>query len=206
MNSAEPFPPLHDVSTVILGLRRVVGAWGVRQLMSAALNALLGQVLCSISGKIARLLVRFEAGRLWRCKPRVARVAAVSEVVPALARIWPARFGWLVRLGGWQVAGCGAQLRFALERPEMVALLIASPQARRILWPLCRMLAVEASVLRPRLPGAAAEVMPDKSVVVAKTRLRRPRPVVDWGRIPLPRGVLTAARRQGFGKIPHEKV
>ena len=88
----------------------------------------------------------------------------------------------------------------------MVALLLVSPQARRILRPLCRMLAVETSVLRPLPPGVVAEVVADKIAVARTKRVRPPRPVADWGRIPLPRGVLTAARRQGFGRVPREKL
>jgi hypothetical protein len=83
----------------------------------------------------------------------------------------------------------------------MVALLVAAPQAARILRPLCRMLAVETAVLRPRVAGAAADVDPVEIIPVVKKRVRRPRVPVDWGRIPLPKGVLAAARRQGFGKV-----
>jgi len=35
-------------------------------------------------------------------------------------------------------------------------------------------------------------------------RVRKPRVPIDWGRIPLPRGVLAAAKRQGFGKVPRD--
>jgi hypothetical protein len=86
----------------------------------------------------------------------------------------------------------------------MVALLVAAPQAARILRPVCRMLAVETSLLRPRLEGAAVEIEAGEIAPVApvvKQRVRLPREAVDWGRIPLPRGVLSAARRQGFGKV-----
>ena len=82
----------------------------------------------------------------------------------------------------------------------VVELLLAAPQAARILRPVCRMLAVETSLLRPRLASAVAEVVAPEPVPVVTKRVRRPRPPVDWGRIPLPRGVLAAARRQGFGK------
>jgi hypothetical protein len=103
----------------------------------------------------------------------------------------------------YRAAGYGCQLRVILEQPEMVALLRASPQAGRILQPLCRMLAVETALLRPRLPGDAAIVAVEVAPVV-KVRVRKPRAPVDWGRIPLPRGVLSAARRQGFGKVPRD--
>jgi hypothetical protein len=83
-----------------------------------------------------------------------------------------------------------------LETPEMVALLEAAPQAARILTPLCRMLAIESSVLRP---GAAGPAVPEVKAETPK-RVRTPRAKVDWGRIPIPRGGLAAVRRQGIGK------
>ena len=89
-----------------------------------------------------------------------------------------------------------------MRQPEMVELLLAAPQAARILRPVCRMLAVDARLLRPR-PEGAAEVVPADVVEVVRARVRKRvvRAPVDWGRIPLPRGVLAAARRQGFGKV-----
>jgi len=73
-------------------------------------------------------------------------------------------------------------------------LLKATPQAARILRPVCRMLGIETSFLQPGV------VMPEPVVRVPKLRVRKPRPKLDFGRIPLPRGVLSAARRAGFGK------
>ena len=83
----------------------------------------------------------------------------------------------------------------------MVELLKVAPQAARILRPVCRMLMIEEQVLRP---GVVAVVASLKVVAVVKQRVRKPRVPVDWGRIPLPRGVLAAARRQGFGKVPRD--
>jgi hypothetical protein len=42
-----------------------------------------------------------------------------------------------------------SQLRHTLADPEMVALLMAVPQARRALQSVCRMLGIEAVVLTP---------------------------------------------------------
>jgi hypothetical protein len=80
----------------------------------------------------------------------------------------------------------------------MVALLIAAPQAALILRPMCRMLGIPMSVLRPRAPGAPVEVVAKK---VVRKRVRKKRVPLYTGRIPLPRGVLSAARRQGYGKL-----
>jgi hypothetical protein len=109
-----------------------------------------------------------------------------------------------VRLASWQAAGFGAQLRAVLETPEMVALLIACPQAGRVLLPICRMLSVERSVLRlqggrRRVRVAAADIVEDGES--GRIRVRPARKAVVVERIPLPRGVLSAARRQGFGRV-----
>jgi hypothetical protein len=207
--SASPSPYL-DLSAVIRALRGAVGGWGGRGLLSQALMLLLYRRLGDIGGQMERLAARFQAGRLWRLGPRLGaseRVAAAADGRPCYvpSRVWPGRFGWLVRLMSYQAAGYGSQLRVMLGQPDMVALLLAAPQAARILRPICRMLAVETSLLRPRPEGAVAEIAPGacspgEVVDVVRKRVCVPRVAVDWGRIPLPKGVLAAARRQGFRK------
>jgi hypothetical protein len=158
-----------------------------------------------------RLVERFVAGRLWRMKAGVRLgVVAPRGVVGRPGPALPVRFAWLVRLAGWQAAGFGSQLRAVLETPEMVALLEASPQAGRMLRPICRMLAVETSVLRlpARVARAAAVVAvpaPDAVADSAGVARKRAAAVAEPWRIPLPRGVLAAARRQGYGRIRFEK-
>ena len=184
---------------MLRALRGEVGGWTVRGMVSQVLALLLFRRLGEIAAKIDRLTVRFQAGRLWRHAPRVTieagEVAETARRHPRGRRLWPGRFAWLVRAAGYQAAGYGCQLRHILEQPEMVALLQASPQAARILRPVCRMLAIETALLRP---GVA---VPEPLPRVRKPRLRKPRVPIDWGRIPLPRGVLSAARRAGFGKL-----
>ena len=201
--SASPSPFL-NLSIVIRGLRGAVGGWGGRGLLSQVLVMLLYRRLGGICEKMERLSQRFQAGRLRQVAAR--RVGIERNAVDRRERVeasvrFPGRFGWLVRLASYHAAGYGCQLREILGQPEMVELLLAAPQATRVLRPLCRMLAVETSLLRPRAAGAAVEVVAAPVAPVVKVRVRAPRKVVDWGRIPLPRGVLSAARRQGFGKI-----
>ena len=84
----------------------------------------------------------------------------------------------------------------------MRGLLAQSAQARRVLAPVCRMLGISAVVLRAgaEVEGAALVEAPGNvPVVVARVRIVRAE--VDLGRIALPRGVLAAAKRQGFGKV-----
>jgi hypothetical protein len=207
--SASP-SPFSELSVVIRCLRGAVGGWGGRGFLSGVLALLLFRRLGEICGQIERLAARFQAGRLWcRVPGRVVaqRCGSGGGSRAGLARIWPARFGWLLRAAAHHAAVYNGQLRVILERPEMVELLVAAPQAARILRPVCRMLAVETSLLRPEV-AAVEVVVPDITPetqapgAVVKVRVRRPRVAVDWGRIPLPRGVLAAARRQGFGKVP----
>lgn len=101
----------------------------------------------------------------------------------------------MVRRVGCQATGFGSQLEHQLRQPEMVALLTASAQARRLLRPVCRMLGIDASLLQPGVPAKVAA--PLEPVV---KRTKRVLPPLDWGRIPLPRGALAAAKRQGFGR------
>ena len=202
--SASP-SPFSELSVVIRAMRGAVGGWGGRGFLSGVLALLLFRRLGEICGQIERLAARFQAGRLWcRVPGRVVaqRCGSGGGSRAGLARIWPARFGWLLRAAAHHAAVYHGQLRVILERPEMVELLVAAPQAARILRPVCRMLAVETSLLRPGV--AAREVVAVEVRPMVKVRVRRPRVVVDWGRIPLPRGVLAAARRQGFGKVPRD--
>ena len=207
MNTPASSSPYLDLTAVIRALRGAVGGWGGRGLLGQALVMLLYRRLGGICGKMERLSQRFLAGRLWRVPARadvVERAGADRRKRAVALQVLPRRFGWLVRLVLYQAAGYGCQLRVILEQPEMVELLQASPQAVRILRPLCRMLGVEAALLRPR-PAGEAEIVAADVVAVAKVRVRKPRVPIDWGRIPLPRGVLSAARRQGFGKVRFRK-
>ncbi len=170
---------------------------------------LLYRRLFVICRKMERLVERFQSGRLRRGAPRPISQVILAEAGGETRRldeeVCPRRFGWLVRLAAYQAAGYGSQLRAVLETPEMVALLVAAPQAARILSPLCRMLAVETSLLRPRPGGMAADdtcktTPGENGGAVVRKPARVVRKPVDWGRIPLPRGVLAAARRQGVRK------
>jgi len=193
---------------VIRALRGAVGGWGGRGWLSQVLVMLVYRRLGAICGRMERLVVRFQAGQLRRFAARASVAGRMAEdgpprIVPM--QVWPRQFGWLVRLASYHAAGYGCQLREILVQPEMVELLLAAPQAARILRPVCRMLAVENALLRPRREGVAAalpalEIAAEAVVCPVKPRVRAARKPVDWGRIPLPRGVLSAARRQGFGK------
>jgi len=186
------------LASVLHALRSSISGWALQGLFDVALVIPLFNRLGRIGRQIDALKARLAAGTLrivvGRAKPTVREADAPARARPVV--IFPTRFGWLVRAAAWRAAVYGGQLQLVLEMPEMVELLTAAPQARRILRPLCRMLLVDTRVLRP---GVVVEPPAPK---MAAVRVRKPRPKVDWGRIPLPRGMMAAAKRQGFGKVP----
>ncbi len=183
-------PTLSPPDTVCANLRMIwrgllaaLGAWRVEPVRALVMY----NRISATFGQIERMLQRFRAGRLLQMPPRVVVQGRKTCRKPGIRL--PRRFGWLVQAGGHQAACAGLQLQTALSAPEMVELLAVSPQARRVLRPLCRALAVE-------LPWVI-----DQPRAVSQPRKRMKRPKPEPFRIPLPRGVLAAAKRQGFGKM-----
>ncbi len=187
--------PFFGLFAVIRGLRGAVGGWSVRGWLGAALGLLLYQRLGRICRDMEGLASRFAAGRVRRVVGRVS-VGRVAGGSAGRARVLPGDFGWLVKAASWHAAGYTSQLRAVLEAPEMVGFLEACPQAVRVLRPLCRMLAIEAAVLRPGLVDNVVSVDG-----VRPKRVRAPRAVVDMGQVPIPRGVMSAVRRGRYGVV-----
>ena len=164
---------------ILRGLRSVLGMWGLDGPVTIVVSNRFGRIF----GKIERMLARFRAGRLRIGIRRVASVRVCRATAgrgPAL----PRRFGWLVIAGKHQAAGYGCQLQHLLAEPEMAAMLEAAPQARRMLRPMLRALAVE-------LPWMVTPPRPPRP---RKPRKARPKP--EPYKIPLPRGVITWVRRE----------
>ncbi len=193
------------------GLARAVAARIAARAMTAAMIVLVWGRVKRAERDILRLLALFGAGRLRvLAGPRAGAGAAVVRAgARAGAARLPVRFAWLLPLVPGEAACFAGQLRAALGEAEMVALLEASPQARRVLRPLCRMLGIERSVLgdvsrgdvsRGDVVAAGAAPVLGEASAVARVRVPRVRVPVDLGRVPLPRGVLAAARRDGFGR------
>ena len=158
---------------ILLGLRSVLGMWRLDTAIVVRVSARAGMVF----GRIERMLARFRAGTLRTQFPHTARKTTNSKPrAPSL----PRKFGWLVIAGKHQAAGYASQLQHLLAEPEMAALLDAAPQARRVLRPLCRALAID-------LPWTVTPPRPPKP--------RKPRPKPAPYRWPYPRGAVSAARR-----------
>ncbi len=184
-------------------LCRAVAACLGRGLMNAAMIVLVWTRVKRAEVLFLALVERVRLGRFRGGWTRVGVVGAGG--VRAAAGLdrgrLPLRFGWLMGVMPYEAAGYAGQLRTVLAEPEMAALLRDVAQARRILGPLCRMLGVE-------IPGVPPQMLVDGPALVAAirpVRVARVREVVDLGRVPLPRGVLAAARRQGFGRFVFKK-
>ncbi len=134
-----------DVTTpfglILDGLCRVLAAHAARNPAMVPLILILWGRLRRTVARFAVLVEAFQAGRL--PAPR-AGGPAPRGAGTAPPRPWPHLpdgFGWLIRrVPGTSVFG--SQLRHLLTDPDMAALVAASPGARRMLRPLCRMLGI----------------------------------------------------------------
>lgn len=181
------------LSTVIGLLRRALFAWVGRGPLRAVVMVLISNRLGVVAARLERMVVRFAAERAMSRLPRVEVVSVGDEVAVrrvAPVRFWPLGFGWLLDVKRHEAAWFTNAVERLLREPEMVGLLAASKAARRLLRPMCRMLGVDPALLCPPAPG---EVV---APVVRTARVRTKKPPVDFGRVPLPRGVLSSVRKQ----------
>ena len=187
-----PLPVADRLAATLDGLARAVAARSARgPSWLGGLEALAGLLIILIWTRVKRadvkiqaLLARLRAGTLRVAaarRPREGRRESAPATRPRAEIKVPRRFGWLLPLVPCEAAGFAAQLRLHLAEPEMVALLAACPQARRILAPVCRMLAIEPDLLVPPQArrdagpvGAVAE--PGADGELAEVGLRPARP------------------------------
>lgn len=190
---------------MLTALRVAVGRWGGRRLLDGVVVVRLYRRVSDIGRRLERMLLRFAAGQRMRRAARLhdaplqdavgdmAVRAGATRAVRAV--LWPRPFGWLCGVAGHEAVAIGLHLRLILDHPDMVALLVASPQARRLLSPLCRALGVETACLRP-VGAERDERGPSAGVKAPRSRpVSRQAPPGKAG-IPLPRGILSAARRR----------
>ena len=175
----EPDPITVSLRAILRALLAGLGMWRLEAALGVATYNRIGRTFRAIE----RMLARFRAGKLRQGTPRGA-ITPRTQARQKPAIVLPRRFGWLVVAGKHEAACFGSQLKHLLDEPDMAALLEASPQAKRILRPLLRALAVELpwTMTPPREPRPRQP--------------RKPRPKPEPFRIPLPRGVITWARRE----------
>ena len=176
---SESDPIAAKLRMILRGLMAVFANWGA---IEPALTPVLYNRISAMQRRIEVLLVRFRTGRLRPVMRRVAPLAKRGPRKPAVRM--PRKFGWLLIAGKHHAGYFHIQLLDLLTAPDMTEFLAAAPQAKLMLRPLCRALAVELpwSVTPPRPPG------PRKP--------RSPRPKPEPFKVPLPRGVITWARRE----------
>jgi hypothetical protein len=112
-----------------------------------------------VKNRFLALAALIQAGRIPRertAKPRARKRSSAVGPDGINWRKWLplGTFAWLCWLmrslpNRFGAAQFGDQLRHLLGRTEMQALLAATPKAGRLLAPLCFMLGIEASLLRP---------------------------------------------------------
>ena len=147
----------------------------LHNLLLCLIHSRLGWLL----GRLDRLILRWQDGKLLKPRPSRAgqpraprpdwdsltpeeRIRYIRSFAPQ--GVWPkvpTRFGWLLQMGGYPICEVAAGMPEFLSRPETMRLLQELPQARRLLRPLARMLAIPHPLLdRPR-------------------RVRKPKPKVE---------------------------
>ena len=151
---------------IIVGLREAVADCGGRRRLAGPLVARLWTRLGKMSLRFTALvehLMQFGADAPPRKspQPRAADAPRKPRVDPANRPMRPTdsplrlsgRYAWLavMHLDG---AAAGSQLRFLLADPEALALLAASPRLRKLLRPLCHMLALALPPMPKPTPPA----------------------------------------------------
>ena len=90
----------------------------------------------------------------------------------------PRKKMWLRALLGWRAGGCATQIEHLLNQPETAALIANSPQAQRLLRPLCHMLGITPASI-PKLPPRPRKPRPN-SAPKPKPPTRAEREAILW--------------------------
>jgi hypothetical protein len=169
-----PATPLSVVAcfTLILdGLLRAIAAKIADYPFTAEMVTFLWKRVNTVKNRFLALAALVQAGKTPReraAKPRAGKQPGMAKPPGINWRKWlpMSRFAWLCRLmpslaNRFGAAQFGVGLRHLLGQPEMRAILAATPKAARLLAPLCFMLGIEESLLRPvhaapPAPGIAA--------------------------------------------------
>ena len=191
--------PLLPLLTAILsGLRAAIGASSALVArnpafagLAAARSALLVRAWSYIgrtSTRLARLFARYKAATPSKPRPPCPGRTTRSPAAPRL----PTRKSWIVGMVGYTAAGHASQLNHLLARPDFAAFLAATPQAGRLLRPLCHILGIPTPpaiarpkpARKPRTPPAPPppQAEPPRHGKYPISNMRRYSP----GKIPLP--------------------
>ncbi len=169
------------LSQIVEGLCRAAASrMGVKGPDREAAGRLMVLLWSRLHGMTDRFAALVAGCRFRRFASRTVRAAApFADPAPPRLQQHPRQqhlphgFAWLVRLVP-EAASYGAQLQHLLAAPEMEALLAASATARRLLRPLCRMLAVLPAGVPP--PKPAARKHAKRPVITPAKSVPPPRP------------------------------
>jgi hypothetical protein len=164
MQTTHPLPTLTRLTEVIEAFLAAIWnyrmprhgtAWGT-------IPAIEYSIIARVMGRMRRaeralksLMARFVAGKLRPSKPR-GTLAKPRTQTPPKQKPLPSGFAWLCPLMPAEAAIRGNHLMLVLAEPEMQELLAASPRARAILKPICRMLAIDPKILTPAARAQSA--------------------------------------------------
>jgi hypothetical protein len=123
-------------------------AWGTIPAIEYSIIARVSARMRHAERALKSLMARFRAGALRPATSRKPSTTPRTRTAPTQKPL-PRTFAWLCPLMPAEAAARGNHLMLVLAEPEMQALIAASPRARAILKPICRMLAIDPSVLTP---------------------------------------------------------
>ena len=125
---------------------------GAKRRIAGPVIILIWQRLRRLAARFARLVTTPPRARATPPRARITRPAGR----PGAPHTLPRAFGWLARLIPG-TASVAAPFRALLDTPDMAALIAATPEAGRILRPLCHTLGIRppAPLRRPRRPRLA---------------------------------------------------
>ena len=166
------------LTTIVTGLRLAL------RLAAARVPALGPLLLLLVHNRLGRMVQRLDRlAQLWQAgtlpKPRPTRPAQANQAEPRPQSpqrpYLPAGQAWLIRLAQPTVHYI-SHVELFLAQPDTKALIQATPEAGRILRPLCRMLgiALPAELRRPARPLPTPPGAPPQTVRASPPR-RKPR-------------------------------
>ncbi|MCX7381723.1 MAG: hypothetical protein NT133_09990 [Alphaproteobacteria bacterium] len=131
--------------------------------------------LIRVRARFLRLMPLLLAGAPPKVWPRRASRERGERKTPRLRL--PGRKAWLGSEIGWWGRGFGLQIEYLFNDPETAALIAGSPQAQRLLRPLCRMLGLTVPAIPP-LPARPRKPRPKPAK--PKRLTRREREAILW--------------------------
>jgi len=192
MDPTPSSPPTRTLSerfaTIIQGILHDVTLRGPKGPMWVPLLSLLGSRLGALQKRFFKIALMLRDGTLPAVGPAVGPAVAPARVRPELfgppaprpvpAVVLPRRFGWIQRMmPEWQAHWINhwrLQLEEFLADPELLAMLAAAPQTRRVLRPICPMVAIKppaalalpkrTGVRRPRVKKLETDEQADRRV------------------------------------------